>query len=89
MNEKAMRSNELSDEMKASCDGEVQDRKELLALYQKLKAQNTELKREASQYERCAPERVEEMKVNTKICKQACDRWVDNIYCVTDWIKKK
>ena len=47
------------------------------------------MKASLSQYERCAPERIAEQKEGITICKQACDRWVDNIYAVVGWIKKR
>jgi hypothetical protein len=53
-----------------------------------LKAENDLLKKDMSQYEKCDPARLEEMKSDTKICKEACDRWVDNIFIVQDFIKK-
>ncbi len=40
------------------------------------------------QFERCDPERHEELKSQIKICKEACDRWVDNIFITTSYIKK-
>ena len=33
--------------------------------------------------------RLDSMKVNTKICKEACDRWVDNIFVIESYIKKQ
>ena len=41
------------------------------------------------QYEKCDPARLEEMKADTKMCKEACDRWVDNIFILQDFIKKQ
>ena len=41
------------------------------------------------QYKECDPARLDLIKANTKICKDACDRWVDNLFQTSDWIKKK
>ena len=54
-----------------------------------LQAKNKDLKSTLAQYERCAPEKLEEAAEGIKICKQACDRWVDNIYMIVSWIKKR
>ena len=32
---------------------------------------------------------MDEIKVTTKICKDACERWVDNLFTTSDWMKKK
>ena len=40
------------------------------------------------QFERCDPARLDLIKAESKIAKAACDRWVDNLFVVTDWMKK-
>ena len=40
------------------------------------------------QYERCDPETMKIREENTKICKMASERWVDNAYEIEDFVKK-
>lgn len=54
-----------------------------------LKKENESLNKEMQQYEECDPARLDTIRINTKICKVACDRWVDNLYQIEDWIKKQ
>ena len=42
-----------------------------------------------TQYHKCDPDRLAQMKKDTKTCKEACDRWVDNIFECESWIKKR
>ena len=67
---------------------EGQSRDVLMEKLKGLKQKNDVLKKEMLQYEKCDPARLQEMKVDTKICKDACDRWVDNIFILQDFIKK-
>ena len=67
---------------------EGQSRDVLMEKLKGLKQKNEVLKKEMQQYEKCDPARLQEMKVDTKICKDACDRWVDNIFILQDFIKK-
>ena len=39
-------------------------------------------------YERCDPERLELIKAESKVAKEACIRWVDNCWEVESWLKK-
>ena len=40
------------------------------------------------QYEKCDPARNEAVKKEIKVCHQAAERWVDNIFAIQDWAKK-
>ena len=91
-NEKNAGLKQKIEEAKASREVEGQDGESREALLEKLaalKAQNSELKKDFAQYEKCDPARLDSMKVNTKICKEACDRWVDNIFVIESYIKKQ
>jgi thiamine kinase-like enzyme len=65
------------------------DREKLMEKYKELKLQNESLKKEMKQFEKCDPARVDEIRSKTVICKQACDRWVDNIFEIESWMKKQ
>ena len=46
------------------------------------------MKKEAKKYERGDPARNEAVKKEIKVCSQAAERWVDNIFTIQDWVKK-
>ena len=54
----------------------------MLEKLKELKERNAILTKEFKRYEKCDPDRMEAMRKDTKICKEACDRWVDNIFLV-------
>lgn len=64
-------------------------REDLLRQYKELKAKNDHLKNEMSQYKRCDPERFEAQKEDIKKSFAACNRWVDNGYELSSWVRKK
>ena len=65
-----------------------QYREKLVAEYNALKARNKELKDDLRQYEKCDPKKLEELKAKTKVCKDAANRWTDNLYEIESWMKK-
>ena len=58
------------------------DREALMAQLAELKLRSSEMKKDFSQYEKCDPARLDSIKADSKICKEACDRWVDNIFLI-------
>lgn len=70
-------------------EGTDQDRSQLLQRYRELKSKNESLKKDMSQYKRCDPDRFETQKTEIKKSFDACNRWVDNLFEVNSWIRKK
>ena len=52
----------------------------MLAKLLELKSKNEALKNDMKLYEKCDPARIESIAKDTKVAKDACDRWVDNIF---------
>ena len=69
-------------------DGDGPSRESLAAEYAELKAKNKQLKTDISQYERCDPAKMIELKAKTKTCQEAAIRWTDNLFEMESWMKK-
>lgn len=39
------------------------------------------------QYEKCHPKRIEKLDSDIKICKEACERWTDNLFETQKYLK--
>ena len=43
---------------------------------------------ELKQFERSDPAILEKISTDTKIAKEASNRWTDNLYCILQWIQQ-
>ena len=77
--EKALRS--------AETDGE-QNRQELVEEHKQLTGVKRELREEIRIYEKCDPEKLEQVSARVKTCQEAANRWTDNLFELESWIKK-
>jgi Fe2+ or Zn2+ uptake regulation protein len=63
--------------------------KELQVEYDKLIKQRAALLKELDSYKENDPEACQKMENNIKIAKEACNRWIENIYSLKSWLKNK
>lgn len=75
----------LERDLRDPMDGE---RDQMLKELSALQKSNSQLTSSIQQYERCDPKRLEELAVNTQVCKAGMTRWTDNLYEMESWIKK-
>jgi len=63
--------------------------KELQVEYDKLIKQRAALLKELDSYKENDPEACQKMENNIKVAKEACNRWIENIYSLKSWLKNK
>ncbi|XP_064612721.1 meiotic nuclear division protein 1 homolog [Liolophura sinensis] len=68
---------------------ENEERSEVLSMLRKREDEKKQLLAELERYKECDPEVLEEMKQETKIAKEAANRWTDNVFSIKSWIKQK
>ncbi|XP_060597711.1 meiotic nuclear division protein 1 homolog [Ruditapes philippinarum] len=68
---------------------ESDDRDEILSRLSEMQGEKTRMEAELERYRECDPDVIEELKQETKIAKEAGNRWTDNIFSTKSWIKKK
>lgn len=68
---------------------ESDDRTAILEELSELEAKKAELEATLKKYEGCDPEVLEKLQAETKMAKEAINRWTDNIFAVQSWIGKK
>ncbi len=65
------------------------ERTQLLEDLAKAEAKRDTLRAEVKKYEGCDPEVLHRLESETKMAKEAVNRWTDNIYAVQSWIGKR
>ncbi|XP_060573242.1 meiotic nuclear division protein 1 homolog [Ruditapes philippinarum] len=68
---------------------ESDDRDEILSRLSEMQGEKTQMEAELERYRECDPDVIEELKQETKIAKEASNRWTDNIFSTKSWIKNK
>eukprot|EP00892_Ulva_mutabilis_P004165 jgi/Ulvmu1/211/UM001_0215.1 len=56
---------------------------------EQLRTQKEELQKELDELQTVDPERFKEMKAAAIICRDSANRWLDNVYSLQKWCKKK
>ena len=90
VNSKSKRRN-LESQLKSAKLGkdDTQERGEILSKLSQNQEKLKEVEKELLRYRECDPEVMEQMKEDTQISKDAANRWTDNIFSITSWIKRK
>lgn len=76
------------EEFKQSQDNE-ETREELESEFDQLRKKRDELVRVLEHYKENDPQAYEDMKAGIKVSKQACNRWIENIFSLKSWLKNK
>jgi Fe2+ or Zn2+ uptake regulation protein len=81
----------MSEELKCKLlsDEEEAKRLELFEEYNRLVEVNQSLIKQLDAHKQNDPHAYEELCLSVAISKSACNRWIDNIFAVRDWLKKK
>jgi hypothetical protein len=58
----------------------------MIAELEETKKLKEQLLAELKQFERSDPAILEKISTDTKIAKEASNRWTDNLYCILQWI---
>jgi len=68
---------------------ESPERTKILQNIDDLRAKKSKLEGEVQKFKDCDPELIDELKKEIETCKEATNRWTDNIYSLHSWIQKK
>ena len=81
---------EVEEMLKTAESGREQsdDRDAILEQLAELESKKTELKNKLKKFEGCDPEVLVKLEEETKMAKEAVNRWTDNIFSVHSWIGK-
>lgn len=72
-----------------SSQDQPEKRAELIEMQEKLKMMKKNLQSELAAYKENDPEIVKTHRNDIKLAKAACNRWIDNIFTLKSWFKKK
>ena len=68
---------------------ESDDRTALLEQLAELETKKADLQKQLKKYEGCDPEALVRLENETKMAKEAVNRWTDNIFSVHSWVGKR
>jgi hypothetical protein len=68
---------------------ETEMRNEIRKEIQVLQNEKANLKNELKNYESNDPQQFDKLKARTIESKKACNRWIENIFSLKSWLKKK
>ncbi|XP_008592733.1 PREDICTED: meiotic nuclear division protein 1 homolog, partial [Galeopterus variegatus] len=68
---------------------ETEERTMLTKELSSLREQREQLKAEVEKYKECDPKVVEKIRQESKIAKDAANRWTDNVFAIKSWAKRK
>jgi len=68
---------------------ESKERTELIENISKLQSKHSELKTKLALYASCDPEALDDLREKTKVCKEAANRWTDNVFVMKSFVIDK